>query len=324
MRPYADADMPQLQQTFAGWIAEAGRCGYDHIGELPHRIYENLRGRRPVGELVHVWESDGQTVGLAINLRFGSAFDVFTAPSLRGTAEERQMIKLAAGTTARHMTGATADPYVLTDVFSCDTTRIEQLARLGFERFRTWDFANERDLRRPVPEPRVPDGFVVRGARMGDADQIASARNHSFDDSWTSGQYRSEFMEKPGYDPGREIVVEAPDGRVAAFTVYWVDERNRIGHFEPVGAHREFQRRGLARAAMLYAMRRMRELGIETVTVNHNAENLPALRLYESIGFTRHHETYGYRRPLSAMAGDLAMPMSTSHGQAARPTPANC
>ncbi|MFC7722501.1 hypothetical protein [Nonomuraea recticatena] len=85
MRPYSDADLPVLQDTFARWIAEAGRCGYDHVGELPHRIYENLRGRRPVGSLVHLWEDASRIVGLAVNLRFGSAFDVFAAPSLRGS-----------------------------------------------------------------------------------------------------------------------------------------------------------------------------------------------------------------------------------------------
>ena len=96
MRPYSDADMPQLQETFAAWIGEAGTCGYDHIGELPHRIYENLRGRYPVGSVVHLWETKRQIVGLAINMRFGAAFDLFSAPSLLGTAAELEMIKFPA------------------------------------------------------------------------------------------------------------------------------------------------------------------------------------------------------------------------------------
>jgi mycothiol synthase len=103
MRPFADADMPRLMATVAGWIAEAGRCGYDHIGELPHRIYENLRDRRPVGDVVHVWESGGEIVGLAITLRFGSAFDVFAAPALRGGPAELEMLATAAAATARHL-----------------------------------------------------------------------------------------------------------------------------------------------------------------------------------------------------------------------------
>jgi len=296
-RPYADADLPRLQETFAAWIAEAGRCGYDHVGELPHRIYENLRGHRAVGELVHLWESADDIVGLAINLRFGSAFDVFVAPSLRGSPAELEMIRSAAATTARLMDGT----YVLTDAFDCDATRIGLLTRLGFEHFRTWDYLNERALDGPVAEPRLPDGFIVRSARMTDADQLAAARNHSFHEDWTGDRYRSAVMAKPGYDPDREIVAESPDGRIAAFAVYWVDDRNKIGHFEPVGTHREFHRRGLASAVMSHAMARMKARGLATATVNHNAENLAALKLYESLGFEKQYETYGFRRSRSAL-----------------------
>jgi mycothiol synthase len=293
MRPYTDADMPRLQDAMAGWIAEVGRCGYDHIGELPHRIYgENRRDQLPVGELVQVWEDGGELAGLAITGRFGSAFDVFAAPALRGTGAEREMLRTAAASTAALTTGR----YVSTDLFECDATRIRLLTALGFTHFRTWDHVNEVDLTAPVPEPRVPEGYAVRAARMSDADGLAEARNASFNDDWTGERYRSEFMTKPGYDPDQEIVVEAPDGRIAAFTICWVDPRNRTGHFEPVGTHRDFQRRGLARAAMLWAMRRMAERGITMASVNHNAENVPARKLYESIGFVRRYETYGFRR----------------------------
>ncbi|MEQ4303802.1 GNAT family N-acetyltransferase [Plantactinospora sp. B6F1] len=294
MRPYSDADLPRLSQTFAAWIAEAGRCGYDHVGEVPHRIYENLRGR-PVGELVQLWEYGDEIVGLAINLRFGAAFDVFTAPALRGTAAEVEMLRTAAETTGRAM--AVDEPYVLTDVFDCDTTRIRLLSELGFTRFRTWDDVTVRELAGPVDAPVAPEGFLVRTARPADADQLARARNSAFDADWTAELYRSAVMTGPGYSPDREVVAEAPDGRIAAFAVYWLDGRNRVGHFEPVGTHRDFHRRGLARAVMLTAMRRMAAAGMATVTVNYNADNLPAQRLYAGLGFRREHQTYGFRRP---------------------------
>lgn len=291
MRPYRDADMPALQETFSGWIAEAGRCGYDHIGELPHRVYENLRGRRPVGELVQVWEDGPDLVGLGISLRFGEAFDVFTAPALRGSPAEEEMLRAAAATTGALTTGA----YVGTDVFDCDTARIDLLTRLGFARFRTWDEVRERPLS-DLPPEEPPAGFTVRSATLDDADGLAEARNTSFADDWTGGQYRDEVMAKPGYDPAREIVAVAADGRVAAFTVCWMDSRNRIGHFEPVGTHSAFRRRGLARAVMVAGMARMAEAGMAAATVNHNADNVAARRLYESLGFTKEHETHGYRR----------------------------
>lgn len=272
MRPYADADMPRLQSTFAGWIATAGRCGYDHIGELPHRIYEN----RP--KHVYLWESGGELVGLAICGRFGNAFDVFAAPALRGTPAEAQMIT------------AVPPEFELTDVWDCDRARIDLLLRLGFERFRVWDHVRER--------PLDPVGPVegVRGARLGDTDALAEAHNSAFGSDWTGTRYREEVMRKPGYDPARELVVEAPDGRIAAFTVIWLDERNRTGHFEPVGTHRDFQRRGHARAVMRHGLHLMHAAGMTLATVNHNAENVAALKLYESLGFAKRHETHGFKR----------------------------
>jgi ribosomal protein S18 acetylase RimI-like enzyme len=297
VRPYTDADLPRLVETFARWIAAAGRCGYDHPGELPHRIYENLRGRQPVGDLVELWEDGADLVGIGISLRFGAAFDVFAAPALRGSDAEREMLLRAYQVTARFMADDSG-PFVLTDVFDCDSARIRLLTGLGFERFRTWDDVTERDLRDPVDEPAPGAGFLLRGARPEDADQLALARNHSFDEDWTGEQYRSAVMSKPGYDPSREILAEAPDGRIAAFAVYWVDERNRTGHLEPVGTHRDFQRRGLARAVLLHALREMRAQGMTLATVNHDAGNVPARGLYESTGFRKRFQTLGFRRPL--------------------------
>jgi mycothiol synthase len=287
--------MPRLQDTVAGWIAEAGRCGYDHIGELPHRIYENLRGRGPVGELVQLWEDADGLAGLAITMRMGVAFDVFAAPRLRGAEPERQMLRAAFQTTARLMGGG-AEPFVLTDVFDCDAERIRLLADLGFEHFRNWDHVRERDLTGSIPDAQASPDFPLRSARLTDAGQLALARNDCFAENWTGEQYRSQVMTKPGYDPAREIVAAAPDGRIAAFAVYWLDFRNQTGHFEPVGTHGQFRRRGLARAVVLHAMKQMQELGMTTVTVNHLADNVPARNLYESIGFIKRHETLGFRR----------------------------
>ncbi|MGW2156640.1 GNAT family N-acetyltransferase [Nonomuraea sp. NPDC001699] len=296
VRVFRHEDLPSLRSVMAGWIGQAGRCGYDHVGELPHRVYDNLRDRRPAAELVRLWEDGDGLAGIAILLRFGCAFDVFAAPRLRGGPRELDMLEEAAGATARMMDPG--EPYVLTDVFDCDAARIGLLGRAGFERFRVWDHVNERDLRDPVPEPGVPAGFVVRHAVAEDAFGLAEARNAAFGDDWTGPLYRAAVMERPGYDPADEIVVQAPDGRIAAFAVGWIDERNAIGHFEPVGTHPAFWRRGLARAAMLHAMRRMRALGVGVVTVNHDATNVAARELYRSLGFVRRHETFGFRRPV--------------------------
>ena len=104
-RPYADPDLPRLQAALAGWRRDAGPCGYCHPGDLAFRIYEELRGRRPAGELVQVWEDGREVAGVAVCLRFGWAFDVFASPALRGTGAELAMLRSAHDTTRRHLAG---------------------------------------------------------------------------------------------------------------------------------------------------------------------------------------------------------------------------
>jgi GNAT superfamily N-acetyltransferase len=105
---------------------------------------------------------------------------------------------------------------------------------------------------------------------MDDAERLAAVRNSAFDAGW-SAAFREEVMRKPGYHPERELLVVAPGGQVAAFTVTWLDELNKVGHFEPVGTHRGFRRRGLGRALLLHGLRELRRLGMETATVQHDA-----------------------------------------------------
>ena len=69
------------------------------------------------------------------------------------------------------------------------------------------------------------------------------------------------------------VALAAPDGQVAAFTVIWLDDRNRCALFEPVGTHPAFQRRGLARALMLHGLRVMAAAGMTRAVVEHDATN---------------------------------------------------
>jgi ribosomal protein S18 acetylase RimI-like enzyme len=267
------------------------------VGDIPHRIYETLRGRYPLGELVQIWEEGTNIAGIAINFLFDTSFHVFVSPSCRGTDNESTMLQAAYATTLRYLQASGwEDTPVNTDVFSCDDIRKALLTRLGFEEYRVWDEIAERSLSEPIPESRLPDGFTIRSATTEDYAQLAAVRNAAFGSDWTPELYRDEVMRKPGYWPEREIVAAAPDGKIAAFTVIRLDQVNRIGQFEPVGTHRDFHRQGLARALMLYALREMQRLGMETATVGHDATNVAARELYRSLGFWKKYETLGYRR----------------------------
>ena len=59
----------------------------------------------------------------------------------------------------------------------------------------------------------------------------------------------------PHYRLEDDLVVEAPDGELAAFVLAWWDPDGRVAEFEPVGTHPDHQRRGLSRALLTAGLR---------------------------------------------------------------------
>ena len=70
----------------------------------------------------------------------------------------------------------------------------------------------------------------------------------------TESSYRGVMVEWP-YRGSLDCVVEAPDGRFAAYCLVWPDDENRVGELEPVGVREEFRRRGLGAAVCTFALR---------------------------------------------------------------------
>ena len=296
-RSYTDNDLLQLQAALATWIQVAGDCGYCHVGEIAQRIYHHTLDLPPANERVQVWADEGGIIGFALNLRFDNAFEVYTSPAYRGTDAERAMLQSAAEHTRRLMAQVgREETSVIVDVWDCDSTRQRLLREIDFAQYRVWGHLTERSLADPIPPPQLPDGFSVRAATMHDDEQLAAVRNAAFDTEFSAQDYRDAVMRQPGYDPAREFVVVAEDGRFAAFTMIWLDSLNKVGLFEPVGTHHDFRRRGLAQAVMLHGLHEMKRLGMNTAMVGYDATNVPAAALYQSLGFRHQYITLGFRK----------------------------
>jgi ribosomal protein S18 acetylase RimI-like enzyme len=113
----------------------------------------------------------------------------------------------------------------------------------------------------------------------------------------TLGSYRN-VMDAWPYRADLDCVAVAPDGRVAAYCLAWLDDENRAGELEPVGTHADFRRRGLARAVCAFALRRLAEEGATRAVVYARGDDVYQLpkRLYESLGFAQHARTIGFRK----------------------------
>jgi ribosomal protein S18 acetylase RimI-like enzyme len=150
----------------------------------------------------------------------------------------------------------------------------------------TWTQLNERDLT-DLEQPVLPEGFRFRTA--DEAGPEAAVRAHL--DAWAPSTYTAEayqgVRQTAGYRGDLHILVEAPDGTMAASTIMWLDDTNRTAEFEPVGTHPDYRRRGLARAMLLRGMHLARAAGaIHTTVACLGAPGHPGARgLYYGIGF---------------------------------------
>ncbi|SCL28333.1 Acetyltransferase (GNAT) family protein [Micromonospora pallida] len=149
-----------------------------------------------------------------------------------------------------------------------------------------WTQLNERDLA-DVAQPVLPDGFRFRTA--DEAGPEAAVQAHL--DAWAPSTYTAEGYQgvrrATGYRGDLHILVEAPDGTMAASTIMWFDEANRSVEFEPVGTHPDYRRRGLARAMLLHGMQMARAAGATHATVACLGApgHVQARELYYGVGF---------------------------------------
>ncbi|MBN2304839.1 MAG: GNAT family N-acetyltransferase, partial [Anaerolineae bacterium] len=147
-----------------------------------------------------------------------------------------------------------------------------------------------RSLDEPIPEsPVLPAGYQVRAvAETGEISRRAAAQREVWH-PWTVGDVSDDnyacFMRLPGYHRDLDVVAVTPEGDIAAYVNGWIDPVNRIGDFGPVGACPAYRRQGLTRAVLLEGLRRMQAHGMDRVCVSTGISNIPARRLYESIGF---------------------------------------
>ena len=175
------------------------------------------------------------------------------------------------------------------------TTDKEMLARwtaFGYEsdppapeESEDWTRLNERTLD-DIADPALPEGFRFRNASEVEPEATAQANI----DAWHPSTYSLEAYEgvrsTAAYRADLHILVEAPDGTLAASTIMWFDEANRTAEFEPVGTHPGFRRLGLAQAMLLHGMHVLRANGATHATVVClGVPGNAALRLYESVGF---------------------------------------
>lgn len=289
-------DFYRAQAALMRWIKQRGHCNYLHKGDIGHRLYNNCYGYDK-SDIFRYWLDDaGELAAFATLLPQWQSFELQVAPAyLLGRAHcllletcERETLRLGEKL-GRSITE------LIVEVEDCESAFMRFIEACGYARGEHLFSFTRHDLSR-LPEAPLPPGFRFRQATAADAEMLADVHNHSFTNKWDADSY-GEVFRSPHME--YELVVIAPDGRCAAFTNVWVDTVNQSLLFEPVGAHADFRRRGLAKALMTYALRRMRrERGIKCAYVGHEpaAKNPASGPLYAAVGFKHVFDCYAFKK----------------------------
>ena len=171
-----------------------------------------------------------------------------------------------------------------------DPATLRSLERMGFvagDR-RLSQFQRRVDDGSRIGGASLPDGFRIRHV-AGPTEIEARMEVHraAFAPSRMTVEKYERLTAMPHYRFEDDLVVEAPDGSLAAFAMAWWDPVARVGEFEPVGTRPDLQRRGLGRALLEHGLRRFRDLGAGVVQIYSDMENAGSEGLYPAVGFRR-------------------------------------
>ncbi|WP_017542051.1 mycothiol synthase [Nocardiopsis halophila] len=162
------------------------------------------------------------------------------------------------------------------------------------------------DLPEPAPSAAVAEGVRVRAFRPGGDEQAWLRTNAAaFADHPEQGGLALEDLRQrqaePWFDAEGFFVAEerkgegggAGDGRIAGF--HWtkvhadgagLTDGEPVGEVYVVGVDPSWQGTGLGRLLTLTGVRYLRDRGLPWVLLYVEEDNRPAVRLYESLGFT--------------------------------------
>jgi mycothiol synthase len=89
---------------------------------------------------------------------------------------------------------------------------------------------------------------------------------------------------EPWFDADDFLIARDEDGRMIGYN--WLKIEGDLGEVYVVGV--DAPGRGLGRSLMQAGLERMRERGCTTAALYVEADNVPAVKLYRSLGFTDH------------------------------------
>ena len=182
----------------------------------------------------------------------------------------------------------------------------EIVASLGYEPVRYFiEMARPLD---EIPEAELPEGITVRPVHEDEYRKVWEADCEAFRDHWGYSEPKEEhyrsYLESKYFQP--DLWQVAWDGdTVVANVMNYIDhdynekfDRKR-GWTEDISTHRDYRRRGIAKALIVRSMHMHKAMGMTEVGLGVDTQNPSgALGLYESLGYKKEKTWINLRKPM--------------------------
>lgn len=279
-----------LRRLLAQVVEPRTATGEQQSWEALQGMSQEHRQRALTQRLRALWEgASGQLVAYALIAQPGSSLTFQVHPQAQGQGIEAKI--LAWGLAQMQIV---AQAQSVPRELWCRCHEVEQERRSALEAAGFLPFF-ERDLRLahalalPVSPVSLLAGYSLKlGVTHVELDTYQELHQAVFDGMSMSRDYH----ESSAYQPELDLIAVGPTGQFGAFCqceLKWVtDSRGEhlVGEVGVIGTRPECQRQGLGRALLLTGLRQLQERGATSAFLETSESNVPAQRLFTSVGFT--------------------------------------
>jgi len=169
-----------------------------------------------------------------------------------------------------------------------DARLVQFFVRHGFKKDGMESLTFALELSEMPVFPSLPEGFSLHPLRPeSELEEVVALHQAAHGTGNFTLEDRMAIMQTGEYIAELDLVVTAPDGRLAGNCICGVNEPGGVeGYTDPVVVHPRFQRRGLARALIQAGLVELYRLGVRLVRLGTSSENTAMQRVAEALGFT--------------------------------------
>jgi mycothiol synthase len=133
----------------------------------------------------------------------------------------------------------------------------------------------------------APPGYGLRTFRPADARAWLDICNPAIGTTWTEAEFGEKMLHVRWFSPDRVFIVTDGNGQPVGTACAWQDneEEREAGYTHMVAVRPEHRGRGLGRVLMQQVLIWFRDHGFRSSLLNTDDFRLPAIALYQDLGF---------------------------------------